>query len=371
MSSARRSQSGIPLVKCQATKVVFCEQCKCHYAYQLMGSASNGLLLQNLLSSTIEAIPCPACGWYQSTMIARARSQHLRGMGYLGLCLTVWLIPVAAFIGPIAGFHRLFFVVPVVSLFAVGISLLIWRRRLAQNYNPNEEEVKGRKKYGQARSSLLSSLEANEFHTYGGSSYGRIPVTQCSCPWSRKDMAALVFCFFLACAFLTGGGFLAAYWIDRAQMPARFEKEIPAYIALIPATRQNGVDQPRPSQPASASSKAKGKMVVINVDEAKIDALQFSLPGELCAWKPVEVGTVVLLAWEKKSTSSDPLFGPALYPNRFMYIAHVKVFDWESKSEIASSTFFGDLPGFLKGESATGPKPDQQVLNFLKALPRE
>jgi hypothetical protein len=97
------------------------------------------------------------------------------------------------------------------------------------------------------------------------------------------------------------------------------------------------------------------------------------LPGDLWATKPEEVGTVVVLTWEERKTSTEPL-SLTLYSNRYIMIGHVKVFDWERKSEIASSTFLGDVPDFdpfNEGKPATGPKPDAQVLKLLTDLPRE
>jgi hypothetical protein len=39
--------------------------------------------------------------------------------------------------------------------------------------------------------------------------------------------------------------------------------------------------------------------------------------------------------------------------------------------KIGSSTFFGDVPEFSDGEPATDPKPEAQMLRFLKGLPRD
>ena len=122
-------------------------------------------------------------------------------------------------------------------------------------------------------------------------------------------------------------------------------------------------------QPLGAARKVKGKMVVVNVDEARIDALHFALPGDLWASKPEEVGTVVLLVWEKRASSNQPFL--TSYSSRSIMIGHLKVFDWESKSEIASRTFYGDPPPLPEWQGGTGPKPDSQVLSFLTGLQRE
>ena len=94
----------------QTTKLVRCESCGRGYAYQLMrtgrGSASAILdwgsmearqraaeHLQSRLEDGIDVVPCPACGWYQASMIAKARTLHGRWMVYAGQLLTVGVLP--------------------------------------------------------------------------------------------------------------------------------------------------------------------------------------------------------------------------------------------------------------------------------------
>jgi hypothetical protein len=148
----------------------------------------------------------------------------------------------------------------------------------------------------------------------------------------------------------------------------RFQNDLPAYIALMPVSPPEGaVEQPLPLQPRGISGKVKGKMVVVNLKERKLDDLHFALPADQSASRPEEVGTVVLLTWEKrKSSFLDTNFDPG----RYLIVGEVRIFDWKSKSEIASYPFFGDPPGRVSG-SGTGPKPDAQVLKFLTGLPRE
>jgi hypothetical protein len=163
----------------QATKVVRCEACGKSYAYQLTrtgtGTADRsseggyGVALQRaeadlqrLLAIGVEAVPCPACGWYQSDMIPQARKQHRRWMVYVGQCLTVGLIPVAVLslwiINDVPEAQGLapVFVAGLVSLFAVGLGMFIRRHQLATNFDPNEEDVGVRTLYGQSRATLLS-----------------------------------------------------------------------------------------------------------------------------------------------------------------------------------------------------------------------
>jgi hypothetical protein len=169
----------------QTTKIVRCEACGKHYAYQLTrtgtGTAERSSAggynvalqraeanLQQLLASGAEAVPCPACGWYQSDMIPQARKQHRRWMVYAGQCLTVGLIPVAVLgllilkDSPEAQDLAPAFVGGLACLFAVGIAMFIGRHHLAINSDPNDEDVGVRMLDGQSRATLLSEQEAQD-----------------------------------------------------------------------------------------------------------------------------------------------------------------------------------------------------------------
>ncbi len=169
----------------QTTKIVRCEACGKHYAYQLTrtgtGAADRSSAggynvalqraeanLRQLLASGVEAVPCPVCGWYQSDMILQARKQHRRWMVYAGQCLTVGLLPVAALgllIGdgfPEARGLAPVFVAGLVCLFAVGIGMFLLRCLLAANSDPNDDDVGVRALYGQSRATLLSEQEAQD-----------------------------------------------------------------------------------------------------------------------------------------------------------------------------------------------------------------
>jgi hypothetical protein len=297
-------------------------------------------------------------------MIPLARKRHRRWMVYVGQCLTVGLIPLAVFgLLIIEGFPEAqglapFFVSGLVCLLAVGIGMFIRRHQLAANFNPNDEDVGARILYGQSRATLLSEQDAEDVP-------GQPVVRR---PTGLKDDRGALLGRILAVICVAGlagcAGFFGVRSIIRAHVVAGFEKDLPAYVAL------KGVEQGHLPQPGGV----KGKMVVVNVNERKIDDLHFALPDGLCALKPEEIGTVVLLTWETSPTSREPLsvYGPSLYANRFIMIGHVKVFDWRRKSEIASSTFIADVPDFdPDGKPMTGPKPEARVLAFLTGLPRE
>jgi hypothetical protein len=170
----------------KTTKVVRCEACGRHYAYALhrtgrghdkgevgLGWTNQVALakakanLQKQLDTGIDVIPCPACGWYQSSMIPAARRRHCLWMYYFGLCLTIGLIP-AAVLGlmamlvdppplpwPIA-------VAGLVCLLVAGTGILLWREYLAARHDPNKEDAETRKRDGRSRAILLSEQEAKE-----------------------------------------------------------------------------------------------------------------------------------------------------------------------------------------------------------------
>jgi hypothetical protein len=110
-------------------------------------------------------------------------------------------------------------------------------------------------------------------------------------------------------------GYLAGRSIIRANAAARFEKDLQVYAALAPAPPPEGVEQRRPPPARGITGKVRGKMVVINVNERKVDDLYFALPDDLRASNPAEVATVVLLTadfreaqWPHAGEPREPIF---------------------------------------------------------------
>ena len=186
--AARSARWATAAAQGQTNKVVHCEACRRSYAYELKrtgyGRDPKGLSgvalqraeedLQRLLAAGVEAIPCPACGWYQSSMIPLAQRRHCRWMLYAGQCLTIGLIPVVA-IGtsinvtyadkgtapPIPWPIFAAVATGLAGLLAVGIGSL-WKYHLRHSYDPNSEDVEARKRYGQSRATLLSEQDAED-----------------------------------------------------------------------------------------------------------------------------------------------------------------------------------------------------------------
>jgi hypothetical protein len=172
-------------------KLVSCEQCQVEYVYKLQrtatGSGSSLLFVDNegarnrassragakldqVLDRAVDLVPCPACGWYQKNMVAKARRLHRQWLVYLGIGLMVGLIPLGFIILLIVNSanHRQIddpvVPVPIMAAIAgfivlVAFGLMIARARLARSYDPNNDDVEARKRLGKERAVLRADLE--------------------------------------------------------------------------------------------------------------------------------------------------------------------------------------------------------------------
>jgi hypothetical protein len=100
----------------------------------------------------------------------------------------------------------------------------------------------------------------------------------------------------------------------------------------------------------------------------EVDWIYFDLPGDLKARKPEDVGTVVQLNWSEQQIGEyDDKAGA------FVHLCTVNVVDLAKKQVVASRSFRGGEPPQEKSSSgsAYGSKPTQDIVNFLKGLPRQ
>jgi hypothetical protein len=151
---------------------------------------------------------------------------------------------------------------------------------------------------------------------------------------------------------LVGGGiWYAMYRAKRAP----FRAQMATYLA-----------QPTGTAPANTPV---GKFVVVDTKDKDIDSMHFDLPDNMRAATPADVTTVVWLAWDKRQVGKYTSGGTA-----YQWFCEVTVIDLKSKAKIAGSNFSGTAPpqSFRgkSGESRTGDKPTEAVLNYLKGLPR-
>jgi hypothetical protein len=373
------SRKARPGVAGQTTKVVRCEKCERRYAYELKRIGRDAKHLADLLETGVEAVPCPACGWYQSDMIPPARRQHRRWMVNLGLCVALALVPVVGVIGEFFYVNSEpqgppavpwpIFVASLVCLLAVGVGLIVWKYRLSRKFNPNDGDAEARKRYGQSRATLLAEPEDGIRTALAEAP--RRPGFAGNPASSLLGFVCAIVCVVVLAAC---GGFFGVRAIIRATVAARFGQDLPGYLALMPELPEKGRGQPLPFPSIQTTGKVRGRMVVVNADERRIGDLYFDLPDDLRASKPEEVGAVVLLTWGKIRTSGN---GPmsSFMSVEYQRVCQVNVFDWKSKSEIACGTVFGRFPSSnlsSNEESVTGPKPDDaDVLKLLTGLPRE
>jgi hypothetical protein len=129
---------------------------------------------------------------------------------------------------------------------------------------------------------------------------------------------------------------------------------------LTPPAGVVGPGEPRP---------AVKKMVVVDVQDKDVDGLHFDLPDNLRAATPAEVTTVVWLRWNKATVGTYSTGGSA-----YQWSCEVTVIDLATRTTLGTQRFTGDAPprSFVgrRGESRSGDKPTEQVLNYLRNFPR-
>jgi hypothetical protein len=123
-----------------------------------------------------------------------------------------------------------------------------------------------------------------------------------------------------------------------------------------------------PTGPAKPGTSVK-KVVVIDVADKDVDSLHFDLPDDLRAATPAEVTTVVWLNWSKNQIGTYTGGGSA-----YQWSCQVTVIDKATRTTIRQQTFTGSRPPqsvrARRGTSHSGDKPTDQVINFLRGLPR-
>jgi hypothetical protein len=170
-------------------KLVNCENCKGAYAYRMgrraRGEATNFLFLdsaaadqkaaaeaharlQKALIYDCDAVPCPLCGWLQTEMIPKARSQYALGIWTAGLALLIcWIVAligamVLSFVGPL-GLGPVPGVGIALSVAGVcafaGIALLLARVAAQRRHDPNAENPSIRVQIGQRRALPKEELD--------------------------------------------------------------------------------------------------------------------------------------------------------------------------------------------------------------------
>jgi hypothetical protein len=159
------------------------------------------------------------------------------------------------------------------------------------------------------------------------------------------------------------GGFFGVRAMVRANKVKPFKEHIPSYVQQPKARR------PDPARPQPAAGKISGKLITVDVQDQSIDYLYFDLPDDLRADTPDQVGTVVQLRWSKTKVAEYTNGKPA-----YRQTCHAAVMNKGTGELVAEGDFQGgDPPSTIKSSQpdGTGSKPDKEVVDFLKRLPRE
>jgi hypothetical protein len=117
-----------------------------------------------------------------------------------------------------------------------------------------------------------------------------------------------------------------------------------------------------------ATPYIKGKIVVVNKADIKVDDPYFDLPEDVKAVKPEEVGTIVWVTYDPRLVGR--------YTNGaagYQYTATVTVIDKANGTIVGRSSFTGSEPPSTKKGSgdAYGSKPSDDIKNYLLGLPRK
>jgi hypothetical protein len=111
------------------------------------------------------------------------------------------------------------------------------------------------------------------------------------------------------------------------------------------------------------------KLVVVDVAAQDLDSLHYELPDDLRASSPAEATTVVWLKWNKAQVGTYTTGGAA-----YQWHCLVTVIDLGTRTKIREQNFTGSPPPqsirSRRGTSHSGDKPNSQIVNFLRGLPR-
>jgi hypothetical protein len=117
------------------------------------------------LEHEIDAVPCPACGWFQQNMIPILRAARNRWMFYtaLGLIfvlvfalLSTWVI----YLGSRQTPEWLVILLGVdAGIAGLAVGLFVYRRVRSASWDPNTSDPQERKLLGQSRAILREQME--------------------------------------------------------------------------------------------------------------------------------------------------------------------------------------------------------------------
>ena len=165
-------------------KFVECEECQQKYVYRMERHADgqgNSLyfldnagaqrraenqaqaVLQHLLKTECDAVPCPKCGWYQEDMVKKLCREHRLWMYWLGIF--------AMFAGVLCGslgypMYEAEYRLTAIILFLLalvgiggGVGAILGRRSLASGFEPNAAPVEDRLQNAAEKAQTLKAFK--------------------------------------------------------------------------------------------------------------------------------------------------------------------------------------------------------------------
>lgn len=167
-------------------KQVTCENCRERYVYLLERKATGSGIslkvldddqvgqdrayanaqqkLQDCLDNDYELIPCPACGAYQSRMVASLRRSHQMWMWALAMLLVIAVVPMGLltlFYSRTAGLTPLGYCLIALNfvMFIAPFVLFRLHKYLGSKFDPNAGDPEPRKQIARERALLVKDLQ--------------------------------------------------------------------------------------------------------------------------------------------------------------------------------------------------------------------
>jgi hypothetical protein len=168
-----------------------------------------------------------------------------------------------------------------------------------------------------------------------------------------------VFLIILLVIGLGVGGFFGARYLLRESELGPFNEHVQEYLSAA--------NPPAGGQPNNQAAYIKGKVIPVNVKSKDVDWLYYDLPPSLKPKTPAEVGTVVWLEWDERQVGQYGSGGGGA----FVQTCRVTVIDKAERRVLSQVVVEGGQPPRTsrRGSSASGSKPTEQVVNYLKTLP--
>ncbi len=165
-----------------------------------------------------------------------------------------------------------------------------------------------------------------------------------------------IFLLILLAAGLGVGGFFGIRYLVRQGELGPFNDKIGEYMA--PAKPKAPEDNPY----------VKGKVIPVNLKSKDVDWLYYDLPDDLRPASPADVGTVVWLDWGERKVGQYGASGGGA----FVQTVRVTVIDKARGAIVGEAYLEGGPPPKTsrRGASASGSKPTDRVVTYLRGLPR-